>query len=328
MNFASIEQKHILQLVSDFGSMRSSEIIIRTGLSGKTVYKHLTRLVEQGLLKKLGTTPRVYYSVVSESQEDRVMDTFNKDDLIIEHNYVYVSPSGEIFRGINGFVLWCKKNNFNFDIEKPKIVKKLTEIHKSKSNGLISAKKNILSSKGNLAMDEIFFSDFYSIDYFGKTKLGQLVYLAKSSQSRELIAEIAVLIKPAIENLIKTHSIKHICFIPPTIDRKLQFLDELRRKLMIDLPEIKAAKLPNKIRVPQKTLRKLEDRIINASTTITVSPTQKITGNVLIIDDATGSGSTLNETAKKIRKIADFPIKVIGYSVVGSYKGFDVISEV
>lgn len=39
-------------------------------------------------------------------------------------------------------------------------------------------------------------------------------------------------------------------------------------------------------------------------------------------------GATLNETAKKIKNIAKNNIKVIGYSVVGSYKGFDVISEV
>ena len=52
-------------------------------------------------------------------------------------------------------------------------------------------------------------------------------------------------------------------------------------------------------RIPQKTLRKLEDRIINAKQTIVVDPNQKINLNVLIIDDATGSGATLNEIAKK-----------------------------
>lgn len=80
--------------------------------------------------------------------------------------------------------------------------------------------------------------------------------------------------------------------------------------------------------MPQKTLRKLEDRIINAKTTIIVPPNQQIDYNILIIDDAAGSGATLNETAKKIRTIATNKIKIIGYSIVGSYKGFDIISEV
>jgi len=52
---------------------------------------------------------------------------------------------------------------------------------------VISAKKTILSGKKELHLDNIFFSDFYNLDHFGKTKLGQLVYLGKSSQNKELI---------------------------------------------------------------------------------------------------------------------------------------------
>lgn len=47
-----------------------------------------------------------------------------------------------------------------------------------------------------------------------------------------------------------------------------------------------------------------------------------------MIDDTTGSGETLNETADKIRNIAKKDVKIIEYSIVDSYKGFDVISEV
>ena len=154
------------------------------------------------------------------------------------------------------------------------------------------------------------------------------MYLGKTSQNKQLIAEIATIIKPGINELIKKHNIKLVCFIPPTIDRKVQFMEVLKQNLKINLPEIIAVKTIGEARIPQKTLRKLEDRIINARATIAVSPSQKINSNVLIIDDATGSGATLNETAKKIKTIASGKIKVIGYSVVGSFKGFDVISEV
>ena len=136
------------------------------------------------------------------------------------------------------------------------------------------------------------------------------------------------MIKPDVKGIIEKYAIKYICYIPPTIERKVQFLATLKKSLQIELPEIMAIKIASATKVPQKTLRKLEDRIINAQTTIAVDPNQKINGNVLIIDDATGSGATLNETAKKIRNIADEKVKIIGYSVVGSFKGFDVISEV
>ena len=77
----------------------------------------------------------------------------------------------------------------------------------------------------------------------------------------------------------------------------------------------------------QKTLKKLEDRIENASKTIAVSPSQKIENFVLLLDDATGSGATLNETARKIKNINE-DCFVVGYSIVGSIKGFDVINEI
>ncbi len=45
------------------------------------------------------------------------------------------------------------------------------------------------------------------------------------------------------------------------------------------------------------------------------------------MDDAVGSGATLNETALKLKRkgICDM---VIGYAVTGSFKGFDVLQEV
>lgn len=233
-----------------------------------------------------------------------------------------------MIRGVIGFKAWCQKNQFDFEKEKLFFIKRLKEIKKLKKNGVISGKKSILYGKKELYLNDIFFSEFYNIDHFGKTKLGQLVYLGKSSQNRTLIMEIAKLIKPTISNLIKKYNIGLICFIPHTIDRKIQFLDVLKKGLKLDLPEITVVKVASSTKVPQKTLRKMEDRIINAQTTIAINPNQVFDSNILMIDDATGSGATMNETAKKIRNIAQNNIKIIGYSVVGSLKGFDVISEV
>ena len=48
--------------------------------------------------------------------------------------------------------------------------------------------------------------------------------------------------------------------------------------------------------------------------------------HILIIDDAIGSGATINEIAVKIKdkKLAN---KITGLAITGSYKGFEVISE-
>ena len=50
--------------------------------------------------------------------------------------------------------------------------------------------------------------------------------------------------------------------------------------------------------------------------------------NILIIDDAVGSGATLNEVAKKIRDKGLCRGNIIGLALTGSFKGFDIISEV
>ncbi len=49
--------------------------------------------------------------------------------------------------------------------------------------------------------------------------------------------------------------------------------------------------------------------------------------NILLIDDAVGSGATMNETAKQIKN-KGIAKKIIGIAITGSFKGFDVISEV
>lgn len=325
MKNISKEAEKVLETIKKYGPIRSNEIAKILEVSIKTVYKHLKKLKEEQLIKKTGETPVVFYAI-SDNHEDNLA-TSSKDDQTIEQNYVYVSPSGEMLLGVKGFYAWCQKNKFDFEKEKKIFVKKFKLIQKIKRSGLISAKKSVLSNKKSLGLDNIFFSDFYTVDHFGKTKLGQLVYLGKSSQNKELIKEVSRLIRSAILDVIKKQNIKFVCFIPPTISRKVQFMDVLRNSLKLNLPEIKAVKVPSETKVPQKTLRKLEDRIINAKNTIAVNPNQAV-GNVLIIDDATGSGATMNETAKKIRGIAKKKIKIIGYSVVGSFKGFDVISEV
>lgn len=326
MNNISKEAEKVLQTIKQYGPIRSVDIVKLLKVSTKTTYKHLTKLLDDGLIKKSGTTPKVFY-FINTSIEDNT-NILNDDDRFIEQNYIYVSPSGEMARGLGGFLQWCRKNNLDIEKEKKLFISKYRIIQHLKKDELISAKKKILSGKGELYLDDIFFSDFYTFDHFGKTKLGQLVYLGKTSQNKELIAEIAKLTKSSILKIIEKYNIKNICFIPPTVDRKVQFLDIFRKKLQLDINEIKIEKIASLTKVPQKTLRKLEDRIINAKTTIVVNPNQIIKANVLIIDDATGSGATLNETANKIRSIAKGKIRIIGYSVVGSYKGFDVISEV
>ena len=105
------------------------------------------------------------------------------------------------------------------------------------------------------------------------------------------------------------------------------FMKKLEKYLKVALPTVSVVKVKTPITIPQKTLSKLEDRVENARKTIIVDDTRQYT-NILIIDDAVGSGATLNQTAKQIKHKGLQKGKIIGLAITGSFKGFDVISEV
>ena len=102
-------------------------------------------------------------------------------------------------------------------------------------------------------------------------------------------------------------------------------MTELEKLLKINLSQVKVNKIKTPIIIPQKALSKIFERLANARNTFVV-PQQKSYKHVLIIDDAVGSGATINEIAIKLKqkKIAT---KITGFAITGSFTGFDVISE-
>ena len=127
--------------------------------------------------------------------------------------------------------------------------------------------------------------------------------------------------------VIQLYKIDGVLFIPPTVKREVQFMRELERMLDFQVRTVSVTKIKTEIIVPQKTLSKLADRIENAKQTIFVDDT-RIYENIILIDDAVGSGATLNETARKLRQKNVVTGKIIGLAITGSFKGFDVIREV
>lgn len=198
--------------------------------------------------------------------------------------------------------------------------------HKLKS-GLIDGMDKIKTSFKKVFLDEIFYLDFYAIERFGKTKLGQFLLYSKQSQDKKMIKSLSASIRDEIINLIDDYDIDAVCFIPPTVKREVQLMKELEGNLKLPVKKIKIVKIKSDIAVPQKTLNKIRDRIENAEGTFFIDD-RGIYNNILIIDDAVGSGATLNIVAGKIKQAKLTKGKIIGLAITGSYKGFDVISEV
>jgi predicted amidophosphoribosyltransferase len=79
-------------------------------------------------------------------------------------------------------------------------------------------------------------------------------------------------------------------------------MKEFQKSLQIIIPQIQIEKIATPIMVQQKSLKDIIDRMINAENTMIVVNKNYTFKKVMIIDDFTGSGATLNILAKKMKQ--------------------------
>lgn len=324
-------KQRILAIIEAKKQVRVKDLIVDLGLSQVAIQKQLLNLINERKLVKYGRSPLVFYGL---AQKQLVVSEWEKDltsqeKQIIEDNYLRISVQGVKQVGMMGFGLWCdqigEKKVVNLAREYCQL---LTKIQGMRSDsGCFDATDKLKSTFEQLFVDRLVYGDFYSLPKFGKTKLGQLILYAKQSQDFSLIAEIVEHTRNLISKLIEDEKITEIAYIPPTVPRQIQFMKELEKRLGLKLPTIEIVKVfPTSIVVPQKTLTSLEERKENVRLTMfikEVKPWKKL----LLIDNAVGSGATMNEIARKIREQGSGE-RIVGLGLVGSYKGFDVVREV
>ena len=319
-------EEKILAYIKSRGQVTANDLTEHLGISRQAVHRQISRLQEESLIYKIGRPPKVFYLLAEDKvkKEDNTVD--EKTKKIIDENFLNITASGERQEGFEGFINWCLKRKDPLEKTAKEYIETLKKYKPYKKDGLINGMHKMKGTFPDTAVDKLFYLDFYSIERFGKTKLGQLLLYAKQSQNKVLIKELVDQIRPKIEELIKKYQIEAVGFIPPTVKREVQLMRELERQLHLITHKVSLVKIKTPVIVPQKTLNKLEDRIENAKRTIMVDETKKFK-TVLLIDDALGSGATINETAKKIKsqQLAEI---IIGLAITGSFSGFEVISEV
>jgi len=323
-------KEQIYQYIKTHHKARVDDLWRGVGFSRQLVQRKLKELIEENVVQKSGKPPLVFYQLMPKAQTENEIAVPQELIDLVNEKYLYVSPLGELAYGYSGFTKWINSIGEYQNTEKLLIEYKqsITEIDKLLNKfGLIDATEKIKQIFPHHYLTKLYYLDFYAIPKFGKTKLGQLVLYSKQAQSYELIESLSLQVKPKIDELIKVEHVDAVSFIPPTVPRNSQFIKEFEKILNLDLPKIELSKAyVGDIPVAQKTLSKLNERVENASRTIFVKSTSTY-NKVLLIDDAVGSGASLNETAKKL--ISEGLAKsVVGFAIVGSYKGFDVIREV
>jgi len=320
-------KQKIIEYIEQKDKVRAHDLKRILNISSVALHKQLKTLVQTGKLIKLGKPPIVFYSIHTPSE---ILPTSNiKEKVFIEKNYLYISPRGELLTGVKGLSEWAtntKQSNL-IQLSEEYITTRKQANRSVNTHGWIDATNRFNSLFPEKLINRVIYQDFYSLPKFGKTKLGQLVLYAKQSQNLNLINRLIDSCQPIIKKIIHHYHINAVVFIPPTIPRQIQLLKEFARGLHINLPTIDLVKVySNDIPVAQKSLSKMEERIINARETIQIK-SSKTYEKVLLIDDAIGSGATIHETAIKL-KSQNLCEHVFAYAIVGSYKGFDVIREI
>lgn len=333
-------KQKIFSFIREKERVTAKNIIDYFQLSPQIIHRYLKTLQEDGLVDKIGTPPKVIYKLVYGFERDQskikvssvIRLPKNVRDTISE-NFITISPSGNINEGIWAFANWCIDSKRNLDITKSALeyirIFQEYEILKDK-NGFIKITSKI-NKKGNTEnyLDEIFSLDYYALPQFGKTRLAAQLFYAKQSSDKEYIDKILLEVTPKIQKLIEVTKVDAIGFIPPSIPRKVQFMKELQKRIITNLPIIRIEKLPKvhgKLIVQQKSLKSTNERIENARETIFINSNQRYS-KILLIDDFIASGSTLNEVSKKL-KDSKQASNIIGFGIASSIKGFEVINEV
>lgn len=317
----------IIEYIAEHKAVTPHQLQTFLGIGAPALFRQLKKLRQTGQVKKVGSAPKVFYSLSDSDSPTGSKIVFDpKLAKFIQENWMSVSPLGEIHEGIAGFEAWCLNVKLPVTKTAHEYWQTYTKYGKYKRAGLVDGLPKIKGTFSHVYLDKLYYLDFYSIERFGKTKLGALLLYAKQSQSRELMSRLFESIHLKIEAVARKYKIEAVGFIPPTIQRTIQLQKELEKSLALTVPRLKIVKATGTVTVAQKTLTKLVDRIDNAAGSIFVEDIPPVK-RILLIDDAVGSGASLNETARKIKEKRK-DVVVIGLAITGSLKGFDVLNEV
>ena len=300
-------KENILKLLQENKEISVKEITDILHVSKQMAHIVLNQLMEQGTVYKLGRVPHTSYRLKTnvtkskESQEEPPVPAIHEE--FLNRNFLEVTPIGDLLQGSEAFNYWCNQRNLPTLKTLDEYIRTTDKYKKYHDGyGYIKGIEKLKNTKGydHIWLDSLFYLDFYAIERFGKTRLGALLHYAKQGQNKYLMSLLVQETREKIMNFLKIHKADAIGFVPPTIRREVQFMKYLETHLKITLPAIKIRKMSGIIPVPQKSLSKLEDRISNATNTFAIAD-QRSFRHVVLIDDAVGSGSTLNQIAEKIK---------------------------
>ena len=157
-------KQNILKLIKEKGEISAKEIIIKIGFSKQIIFRHLKSLIEDNLIKKTGTPPKVFYSLKKAVKSEKKINYPTRTIEIIEREFITMTPDGKILKGLKGFEYWCKRRDQKFEKTAEEYIKTIEKYNKFKKNGLISGLQKMQNTFEKTYLDQVHYIDFYSIE--------------------------------------------------------------------------------------------------------------------------------------------------------------------
>ena len=96
MNPTKSYKKQIYQIILDRKQISAKSIRDLLNISETTLFKHLKQLINSREVVKIGSTPKVYYSILDQQVAINQKTIDPKLTEFIDNNYLYITPGGEI----------------------------------------------------------------------------------------------------------------------------------------------------------------------------------------------------------------------------------------
>ena len=181
--------QRIIEYLTQHPQSSPKDLYNLLNISSRAVFKQLSILCNKKLIQKIGHPPKVYYTIASNEPIRQKSNLKEQTKRLINDNFYYVTPLGREQIGLEGFETWCQKQNLEVTKTAEEYVTTFSKYAQYKKNGLIDGMHKMSTTFDRVMLDKLFYLDFYAIERFGKTKLGQLLLLAKSSQNKKQISD-------------------------------------------------------------------------------------------------------------------------------------------
>ena len=328
--------KSIRSLLQDWEKRKLSQIAEALSISRPTANKYLKELFQNWEISKIWSGAHSTYLIPQVDKEGGKTDFLSihknpfpyEEAKLLDEKFFKYDSDGRILKWLKSFLLLCQKRALDrkdkisaFDAINQQINHYRTQCR------LLNITHQFKIKHQYSALDELFYADAYTRAEFERGALSEQMFFAKQHQDKQQLKNLISLFYRNLECLLTTFDINAIALTPPSISRKVQILDLVDQFLDPSIPRIPLIKYsPSKILIPQKSLKRPEDRIQNAKNTIFIREEDIHYNTVLLIDDFVGSGATLNETAIKLKTA--WVKKIIGFAFFGNLDlKYEVINE-